>query len=182
MFTYRDLSRRHLGPGVSTIVEPTILHLSNVPPPVFEAPLWSNLSYASTIRDTLCCPSFMPSLTILFYRTSPHCQSLLRHIYNCVPQNFSRFKRLKSVTQSLLLFHFSHSATLPIPAFHLNQIHQSNNPIKFLPVSPFRLTSFPIWHIALNNKKHSTPFLGNLAHFYWRRQYQIFCLQPRSPS
>ena len=130
----------------------------------------------------LLCAAPPPSLTILFYRTSPHCQSLLGHIYNCVPQNFSRIKRLKSVTQSLLLFHFSHSATLPVSAFHLNQIHQSNNPLKFLPVSPFRLTSFPIWHITLNNKKHSTPFLGGLVHSYWRRQYQIFCLQPRSPS
>ena len=33
-----------------------------------------------------------------FHRTSPHCQSLPRHIHNCVSQNCSRFKRLKSVT------------------------------------------------------------------------------------
>lgn len=147
-----------------------------------EAPLWSNLSYASTIRATLCCPTFMPSLTILCYRISPHCQSLLRHIYNCVPQNFSRFKRLKSVTPVSFTLSFLSLVYPPDTCFSFNQIHQSDNLLKFLPVSPFRLTSFPIWHIALNNKKHSTPLLGNLVHFYWRRQYQIFCLQPRSPS
>ena len=79
-------------------------------------PYWSPLSFTFLVSSLSCqkplcgltspllpslellCAAPPPSLTILFYRTSPHCQSLLGHIYNCVPQNFSRIKRLKSVT------------------------------------------------------------------------------------
>lgn len=102
-------------------LEPTILHLSSVLPPMPEAPLWSNLSpMRPPLRATLCCPTFMPSLTILCYRISPHCQSLLRHIYNCVPQNFSDSK-IKVSHPSLFYSFISLHSTLTIPAFHLTR-------------------------------------------------------------
>lgn len=84
---------------------------------------WFNLFYTFIIITVLCFFSFTSSLTIF------HTLSVTPWAHpQRVSQNCSRFKRLNAATplsECLLLFHFFHSVTLPIPAFYLNQIHQS---------------------------------------------------------
>lgn len=122
-----------------------------------------------------------------FHRTSPHCQSLPRHIHNCVPQNCSRFRRLKSVTP--VSFTLPSISLTQLPSLYLLFILTRSTNLKTL--SAFSQLAFPshvlpyLAHCSKNKKnffKCSPLFLGNPIHSYWMRQYQIFCLQPRYPS
>lgn len=127
------LSRGQLGAGWSS------------PDSHFWYPLsspWFNL-FCTFIITVLCCFSFASSLTIF-----PTLSVTPWAYPQCVTQNGPRFKRLNSLTplsECLLLFPFSHSVTLPISAFYLNQIHQSSDPLHLLPVCSFGSTSFPSW-------------------------------------
>lgn len=101
-----------------------------------------------------------------FHRTSPHCQSLPRHIHNCVPQNCSRFKRLKSATP--VSFTLPSISLTQLPSLYLLFILTRSTNLKTL--SAFSQLAF---------LSHVLPYL---AHCSKNKKKKNLKMQPTIPG